>query len=69
VRGSTAGIGYDWGEVIRLLAHHRIDPRPLFSQVIPLEDLEKAIHELKTDKDIIKIFVSPEVKERIYLNQ
>jgi L-iditol 2-dehydrogenase len=65
VRGTCAGIGNDWAEVINLLAYKRIDPRPLFSQVIPLEELEEGIHELKRDKEIIKIFVSPEVDHRI----
>lgn len=69
VRGSVAGFGNDWGEVIKLLAHGRIDPTPLFSQVVPLEELEDALHELKADKEIIKMFVSPEIKERIIINK
>jgi threonine dehydrogenase-like Zn-dependent dehydrogenase len=68
IRGSCAGIGNDWGEVIKLLAYHRIDPKPMFSQVIPLEDLEDALHELKSDKEIIKMFVNPESTSRIVLS-
>ncbi|MGO8692556.1 MAG: zinc-dependent alcohol dehydrogenase [Rectinemataceae bacterium] len=68
VRGSCAGIGNDWAEAINLLAYKRIDPRPLFSEVVPLEELEKAFQELKTDKEIIKIFVSPEIDHRIRIN-
>jgi L-iditol 2-dehydrogenase len=68
VRGSCAGIGNDWAEAINLLAYKRVDPRPLFSQVVPLEGLEEAFHELKTDKEIIKIFVSPEIDTRIRIN-
>lgn len=64
VRGSCAGIGIDWAEVIKLLAYGRINPKPLFSEVIPLEDLESAFHELKTNKEIIKLFVSPEITKR-----
>lgn len=69
VRGSCAGFGNDWGDVINLLSHGRIDPTPLFSQVVPLEDLEDAIHELKADKEIIKMFVNPEIHERIMINK
>jgi len=69
VNGSCAGIGNDWGEVIRLLEYGRIDPKPLFSQVVPLEDLEDALHELQKDKNIIKIFVNPEISERIIINE
>ena len=68
VNGSCAGIGNDWGDVIKLLEYNRIDPKILFSQVVPLEDLEDALHELKADKNIIKIFVNPEINERITIN-
>ncbi|MFZ4618339.1 MAG: zinc-dependent alcohol dehydrogenase [Rectinemataceae bacterium] len=69
VRGSCAGIGNDWAEAINLLAYGRIDPRPLFSEVVPLEDLEDALHELKSDKEIIKMFVSPEIDRRMRFDQ
>jgi threonine dehydrogenase-like Zn-dependent dehydrogenase len=69
VRGSCAGIGNDWAEVINLLKYKRIDPTPMFSQVVPLEDLEDALHELKNNKELIKIFVSPEISERIFINK
>jgi threonine dehydrogenase-like Zn-dependent dehydrogenase len=68
IRGTCAGIGNDWAEVINLLKYKRIDPKPMFSQVVPLEELEDAIHELKADKNLIKIFVSPEITERIVIN-
>jgi len=68
VRGSCAGIGNDWGEVINLLRYKRIDPKPMFSQVVPLEDLEDALNEQKTDKNIVKMFVSPEIDKRININ-
>lgn len=69
VSGSCAGIGNDWGDVINLLAYNRIDPKPLFDMVVPLEELETALHEVKKDKNIIRVFVSPEIKERIYINK
>ena len=69
VRGSCAGIGNDWAEAINLLAYRRIDPRPLFSEVVPLEDLGDALHELKSDKEIIKMFVSPEIDRRMRFDQ
>ncbi len=65
VSGSCAGIGNDWGDVLTLLKYKRIDPRAMFSMVIPLEELEQALHELAENKSLIKVFVSPEIKERI----
>lgn len=69
VSGSCAGIGNDWGDVINLLLHKRLDPKSLFSMVVPLEELKDALFEIKEDRDIIKVFVNPEIQERIYINQ
>ena len=65
VGGSCAGIGNDWGDVLNLLKHKRIDPRPMFSKVVPLESLEEALKELATNKELIKVFVSPDITEPI----
>ena len=67
VSGSCAGIGNDWGDVLNLLKYKRIDPKPLFSMVVPLKELELALHELRTNRDLIKVFVSPEISKRIIL--
>lgn len=64
VSGSCAGIGNDWGDVLTLLKYKRVDPSPMFSMVVPLEELESALHELQTNKELIKVFVDPSVKER-----
>ena len=64
ITGSCAGIGSDWPEAITLLSNGRINPRPLFSMKVPLEDLEWALHELRKDPSLFKIFVSPEITER-----
>ena len=64
ITGSCAGIGDDWPDAITLLANRRIDPKPLFSMKVPLEDLEWSLHELRKDPNLFKIFVSPEVSKR-----
>jgi threonine dehydrogenase-like Zn-dependent dehydrogenase len=64
VTGSCAGVGADWPDAITLLANGRINPRPLFSMKVPLEDLDWALHALRTDKSLFKIFVSPEITQR-----
>ena len=64
ITGSCAGIGDDWPDAITLLANGRIDPKPLFSMKVPLEDLEWALHELRRDPNLFKIFVSPETSKR-----
>ncbi|HEX5837004.1 MAG TPA: alcohol dehydrogenase catalytic domain-containing protein [Anaerolineales bacterium] len=64
ITGSCAGIGDDWPDAIALLANKRIDPSPLFSMKVPLEDLEWALHELRRDPNLFKIFVSSEVSQR-----
>jgi threonine dehydrogenase-like Zn-dependent dehydrogenase len=64
ITGSCAGIGDDWPDAITLLANKRLDPSALFSMKVPLEDLEWALHELRRDPNLFKIFVSPEATER-----
>ena len=64
ITGSCAGIGADWPDAITLIANKRIDPKPLFSMKVPLEDLEWALHELRKDPNLFKIFVSPESTKR-----
>lgn len=68
VTGSCAGIGNDWGDAITLLKYKRIDPMPLISMVVPLEELEDALKELRENRSLIKVLVSPDIKERIILN-
>ncbi len=64
ITGSCAGIADDWPDAITLLEHGQIDPKPLFSMKVPLEDLEWALHELRKDPNLFKIFVSPEISKR-----
>ena len=64
VSGSCAGIGNDWGDVLTLLKYKRVDPSVMFSMIVPLEELEQALNELHTNKDLIKVFVDPSIKER-----
>ncbi len=64
VAGSCAGVGNDWNDAIALLRYSRIDPSPLFSMVVPLEELEGALVELRQNKDLTKVFVSPEISKR-----
>jgi threonine dehydrogenase-like Zn-dependent dehydrogenase len=64
ITGSCAGIADDWPDAIALLQYGHIDPKPLFSMKVPLEDLEWALLELRRNPDLFKIFVSPEVSKR-----
>ncbi|MEJ2708448.1 MAG: alcohol dehydrogenase catalytic domain-containing protein [Anaerolineales bacterium] len=64
VTGSCAGVGSDWPDAMTLLSSGRIDPKPLFSLKIPLEDLEWALHELRQDPSLFKVFVSPDINKR-----
>ncbi len=64
VTGSCAGVGADWPDAMTLISAGRINPKPLFSMKVPLEDLEWALHELRRDPSLFKIFVSPEVSKR-----
>ena len=65
VMGSCAGIGNDWGDAITLLKYGRIDPTPLISMIVPLEELEQAMREIQGSKTIVKVLVSPEIDKRI----
>lgn len=61
---SCAGVGNDWNDAITLLAHGRINPDPMFSLVVPLEEVESVLKELREDRNIVKVFVSPEATKR-----
>ena len=67
ISGSCAGIGYDWGDAISLLQYNRIDPSPLISMIVPLEELEDALNEIRKNQKLVKVLVSPSIKERIIL--
>ncbi len=67
VHGSCAGIGHNWQEAITLLEYGRVDPTPLISMIVPLEETEKAILELRENKKLVKVLVSPEATERTVL--
>jgi L-iditol 2-dehydrogenase len=67
VTGSCAGVGQDWPDAMTLISRGRINPKPLFSMKVPLEDLEWALHELRRDQNLFKVFVSPEITERVVL--
>ncbi len=66
--GSCAGVGNDWTDAITLLAHGRIKPEPMFSMIVPLDELESALRELRSNPDLIKVFVSPEASKREVLS-
>jgi len=69
VTGSCAGVGNDWTDALTLLAHKRIEPQPMFSMIVPLEELKSALEELRTDGSLIKVFVSPEATVREILSK
>ena len=67
VSGSCAGIGFDWGVAINLLKYKRIEPDEMCSMIVPLSELESALHELRTNKKLVKVLVSPEATEKVML--
>jgi threonine dehydrogenase-like Zn-dependent dehydrogenase len=62
--GSCAGVGPDWPDAIALLAYGHIKPQPLFSLIVPLEELEAALNELRTNPNLTKVFVSSDITKR-----
>lgn len=69
VSGSTAGIGYDWGDAITLLKYGMLDPTPMVSMIVPLEELVEALNELQESKELIKVLVAPGATERKIINE
>ena len=67
ISGSCAGIGYDWADALTLMQYDRVDPTPLISMIVPLEELEETLHEIKKNSKLIKVLVSPEATERTIL--
>jgi len=64
ISGSCAGIGNNWQQAITLLRYKRIDPTPLISMVVPLEETEITLKELQENKKLVKVLVSPEAAKR-----
>jgi threonine dehydrogenase-like Zn-dependent dehydrogenase len=67
VSGSCAGIGNDWGDAIKLLQYKLIDPTPMISMIVPLEEVETALKELRSNQKLIKVLVGPELTKRVIL--
>lgn len=40
---------------------------PLISMIVPLEELEDAVNEIRKNPKLVKVLVSPEAKERVIL--
>lgn len=66
VTGSCAGIGNNWAEAIKLLQYGIVKPQKMFSMAVPLSELPLALEELKTNKELVKVFVCPELTTRKY---
>jgi threonine dehydrogenase-like Zn-dependent dehydrogenase len=67
--GSCAGVGTDWTDAIALLANGHIKPQPMFSMIVPVEELEDALKQLRSDPNLIKVFVSTEISKREILSK
>jgi threonine dehydrogenase-like Zn-dependent dehydrogenase len=69
VASSCAGVGPDWPDAIALLAYGHVKPQAMFSMVVPLEELESALKELRANQNLIKVFVSSEISKREILSR
>jgi threonine dehydrogenase-like Zn-dependent dehydrogenase len=62
--GSCAGVGPDWPDAMALIGNGHIKPESMYSMIVPLEELESALKELRSNPDLIKVFVSSEISKR-----
>ena len=69
VVGSCAGVGTDWTDAMALLAYGHIKPQSLFSMIVPLEELEAALQQLRTDPNLFKVFVASDISKREILSK
>ena len=69
VVGSCAGVGTDWTDAMALLAYGHIKPQSLFSMIVPLEELEAALRQLRTDPNLLKVFVASDISKREILSK
>jgi threonine dehydrogenase-like Zn-dependent dehydrogenase len=69
VVGSCAGVGTDWTDAIALIANGHIKPESMFSMVVPVEELQSALEQLRTDPNLFKVFVSTEISKREILSK
>ncbi|HVO40831.1 MAG TPA: alcohol dehydrogenase catalytic domain-containing protein [Spirochaetia bacterium] len=68
VVGSCAGVGTDWTDAMALIANGHIKPESMFSMVVPVEELESALKELRSNPDLFKVFVTTEATRREILS-
>ena len=52
-----------------LIANGHIKPESMYSMIVPLEELESALKELRSNPDLIKVFVSADISKREILRQ
>jgi threonine dehydrogenase-like Zn-dependent dehydrogenase len=64
VVGSCAGVGTDWTDAMALIANGHIKPERMFSMIVPLEELESALKEIRSNPDLFKVFVSADATRR-----
>ena len=69
VVGSCAGVGPDWPDAMALIANGHIKPESMYSMIVPLEELESALKELRSNPDLIKVFVSADISKREILSK
>jgi threonine dehydrogenase-like Zn-dependent dehydrogenase len=69
VVGSCAGVGTDWTDAMALLAYGHIKPEKMFSLIVPVEELQAALEQLRSDPSLIKVFVSTEISKREILSK
>ena len=69
VASSCAGVGPDWTDAMALIANGHIKPESMFSMIVPVEELESALKQLRTDPNLVKVFVSTEISKREILSR
>jgi threonine dehydrogenase-like Zn-dependent dehydrogenase len=64
VVGSCAGVGTDWTDAMALISNGHVKPERLFSMIVPVEELQSALEQLRSDPNLFKVFVSTEISKR-----
>jgi (R,R)-butanediol dehydrogenase/meso-butanediol dehydrogenase/diacetyl reductase len=59
IRGSLAWTHTDFRIAVDFMASGQVDVKPLISDIIALQDIQRGLERLKSDKSLIKILVKP----------
>ena len=68
IRGDASSaegtVPWSWQDAVTLLTYRRVDPKPLYTVAVPMEDLQSALDELRSPDGPVYVFLNTSLKSR-----